>query len=252
MCCSNSVDVLRTFISSVPDLHRRYCGAKRHKPQDTVRSVIKTLTEVEVEGDEHSVQRILQSLKDRRRFPLKFLQFDGEERPPYWGSHSMFLILLLGLTRTIGTWTKKSSVICPRRPFGKDTSTFDYEYDSADDWEPEEDGGEDVASANGSEDEEDEESDEDGWMVGDDEVEFASNVSGTPPPLEDDPFGVLFPKPLPAKKRKAVLAAEGGGRAKRKKIEKLQEWCKGPCWEVSIGRCEYKPWRKSRIQFFNG
>ena len=53
----------------------------------------------------------------------KLLQFHENERPPYWG-----------------TWSKKSKVVGPRRPFAKDCHYFEYEYDSDDDWEEEEEG----------------------------------------------------------------------------------------------------------------
>ncbi|XP_063230591.1 chromatin assembly factor 1 subunit A-like [Bacillus rossius redtenbacheri] len=62
----------------------------------------------------------------------KLLQFHENKRPPYWG-----------------TWTKKSTCVGPRRPFGKEENLFDYDVDSDDEWEEEEPG----ESLNGSEDE---------------------------------------------------------------------------------------------------
>nr|CAD7441205.1 unnamed protein product [Timema bartmani] len=62
----------------------------------------------------------------------KCLLFAENRRPPYWG-----------------TWTKKSSLIGPRRPFGKEEKLFDYEVDSDDEWEEEEPG----ESLHGSDDE---------------------------------------------------------------------------------------------------
>ena len=53
----------------------------------------------------------------------KLLQFHENERPPYWG-----------------TWSKKSNIIGPRRPFAQDCHYLDYDYDSDDDWEEEEEG----------------------------------------------------------------------------------------------------------------
>ena len=53
----------------------------------------------------------------------KFLSFHDNQRPAYFG-----------------TWSKKSSKVSARLPFGKDTDLFDYDYDSDDDWEEEEQG----------------------------------------------------------------------------------------------------------------
>merc|ERR1712013_224531 len=53
----------------------------------------------------------------------KLLQFHENQRPAYWG-----------------TWTKKSTFVSGRRPFGKDEERFEYDYDSDDDWEEEEEG----------------------------------------------------------------------------------------------------------------
>jgi chromatin assembly factor 1 subunit A len=57
----------------------------------------------------------------------RFLRFVEDVRPPYYG-----------------TWSKKSSKISGRRPFGKDV-VMDYEYDSEAEWEEGDDEvGEDV------------------------------------------------------------------------------------------------------------
>lgn len=39
-----------------------------------------------------------------------------------------------------GTFSKKSAVIGPRRPFAMDTEVFNYDYDSGADWEDEGEG----------------------------------------------------------------------------------------------------------------
>ena len=54
---------------------------------------------------------------------VKLLQFHTDVRPAYFG-----------------TWRKKSTFIGPRRPFGQDKQRFDYDNDSADEWEEEEPG----------------------------------------------------------------------------------------------------------------
>ena len=54
---------------------------------------------------------------------MKFLQFHTDIRPAYFG-----------------TWRKKSKHVRPRCPLGQDKQLFDYENDSADEWEEEEPG----------------------------------------------------------------------------------------------------------------
>ena len=82
----------------------------------------------------------------------KLLQFYENERPAYWG-----------------TWSKKSSVVGPRRPFAKDCHYLEYDYDSDDDWEEEEEG--ESLSDEEKDKEEDQEmkeedDDDDGFFVG--------------------------------------------------------------------------------------
>ena len=103
----------------------------------------------------------------------KLLQFCENQRPPYWG-----------------TWSKRSTSVTARRPFGKDQAFFDYEYDSDDDWEEEEQGESLSDEEKDKEDEEEEtEDDNDGFFVGhgvldkdelmaiDEEDEMESSVS---------------------------------------------------------------------------
>lgn len=54
--------------------------------------------------------------------PIKLLQFEDDHRPPFFGTDS-----------------RKSKFVGPRRPFEKDTA-LDYSYDSAEEWEDDEDG----------------------------------------------------------------------------------------------------------------
>jgi len=89
----------------------------------------------------------------------KFLLFQEDVRPPYWG-----------------TWSKRSAIVTGRRPFAKDTSFLDYEYDSEAEWEEGDDEeGEDVENDIGDDEEdkevEDADENEDGWLAADDEVE---------------------------------------------------------------------------------
>ncbi|RMZ98226.1 Chromatin assembly factor 1 subunit A [Brachionus plicatilis] len=84
------------------------------------------------------------------RFRVKYLHFNPKvyKRPPYFG-----------------TWRKKSTIVGPRRPFAKDDKTFDYEFDSDDEWEQEPDG-ESICDSEKDEDEEViDEDDDDGFFV---------------------------------------------------------------------------------------
>merc|ERR1711915_386090 len=69
----------------------------------------------------------------------KLLQFHENQRPAYWG-----------------TWTKITSSVSGRRPFGKDEEVFEYDYDSDEDWEEEEEG----ESLSDNEDDKEEEKDD--------------------------------------------------------------------------------------------
>lgn len=59
----------------------------------------------------------------REKHRVKFLQFHTDIRPAYFG-----------------TWRKVSLRVTPRRPLGLDKERFDYDVDSADEWEEEEPG----------------------------------------------------------------------------------------------------------------
>merc|ERR1712142_1457064 len=74
----------------------------------------------------------------------KLLQFHENQRPAYRG-----------------TWTKKSSFISGRHPFGKDEERFEYDYDSDEDWEEEEEG----ESLSDNEDDKEKEEEKDDYEV---------------------------------------------------------------------------------------
>ena len=97
----------------------------------------------------------------------RFLSFHEDTRPPYHG-----------------TWSKKSYLVTGRRPFGKDTSHLNYDYDSEAEWEEGDDEmGEDVEDETKDKEEEiEEEKDriydyDDGFCVADDQyLETDENV----------------------------------------------------------------------------
>uniref|UniRef100_A0A4X2MCE8 Uncharacterized protein n=2 Tax=Vombatus ursinus TaxID=29139 RepID=A0A4X2MCE8_VOMUR len=87
---------------------------------------------------------------ERKKFGrMKLLQFSENHRPAYWG-----------------TWNKKTSAICPRNPWSKDTKLLDYEIDSDEEWE-EEEPGESLSHSEGDDEDEggEDEDDDDGFFV---------------------------------------------------------------------------------------
>eukprot|EP00554_Chaetoceros_debilis_P006650 CAMPEP_0194077568 /NCGR_PEP_ID=MMETSP0149-20130528/4172_1 /TAXON_ID=122233 /ORGANISM="Chaetoceros debilis, Strain MM31A-1" /LENGTH=1581 /DNA_ID=CAMNT_0038758635 /DNA_START=124 /DNA_END=4869 /DNA_ORIENTATION=+ len=101
------------------------------------------------------------SISVRNRY--KFLSFRENQRPPYHG-----------------TWSKKSTKVRGRCPFGKDTTYLDYDVDSEAEWEEGDDEEGEDCSETGKDDEElaDEEGDimkynyQDGWLAEDDDLDM--------------------------------------------------------------------------------
>ncbi|KAL5278331.1 CHAF1A family protein [Megaselia abdita] len=94
-----------------------------------------TIIEDELEGAGEKIEEA-----KKKWYRSKYFRFIENRRPPFYG-----------------TWRKSSKLIGPRTPFGKDTTFFDYEIDSDDEWEEEEPG----ESLHGSDDEKDKEESED-------------------------------------------------------------------------------------------
>ena len=222
---------LRQVLSECPSLPTRPCSSS------TVRSILARLSEAEVSDDTVVVRALLSELYDRTRILAKVLIFREDERPGYFG-----------------TFTKRSRLIKPRRPFARDDVVIDYAYDSGAEWgEEEEGGGDDILGDSDDERDDDEQSDDlDGWLVDGDDGETA-----TPVEERDEQEAFPFP-PLPEggkHKRKAEKEKETDTEAKTKKrkaVVPLVPFIKGPCWETEIGDCEYEPFNHYRIQLFNG
>ncbi|XP_034241339.1 chromatin assembly factor 1 subunit A [Thrips palmi] len=89
-----------------------------------------------IESDDAGV--LVSDIKKVEKMRAKYLLFHENHRPAYRG-----------------TWRKKSLLVTGRHPFGQD-KIFDYEVDSADEWEEEEPG----ESLHGSDDEKDKESED--------------------------------------------------------------------------------------------
>ncbi len=193
------------------------------------------LSEAEVSDDAAVVRALFSELHDRTRILAKVLIFHEDERPGYFG-----------------TFTKRSRLIKPRRPFARDDIAIDYAYDSGAEWgEEEEGGGDDILGDSDDERDDEEESDDlDDWLVDGEDGEIA-----TPVEERDGPDAFPFP-PLPeTSKRKVEKEKETETEArtkKRKTVVPLVPFAKGPCWETEIGECEYEPFKHYRIQLFNG
>ena len=140
----------------------------------------------------------------------KLLQFHDNQRPAYFG-----------------TWTKKTSKISGRKPFGKDIDLIgDYDYDSDDDWEEEEQGESlsDEEKDNEEDEKEDEKLDEDddGFFVG-------HGVLDKDELRNDDEDDEAFDEELEMKKQK-LKAQQFEEEYKKKKPTKLKPRVFGCFW----------------------
>jgi chromatin assembly factor 1 subunit A len=143
-----------------------------------------------------------------------------------------------------GTWTRSSSIIGPRNPFAKDSAVLDYSYDSGEDWEEEEEG-EGVLSGSDSDGDASDNDSLDGWLVDDDD-----DIGGEPINLEDmDIVGYEF---LERKRKTSPNLEQSGGKEKKRKfVQPLVPFVKGPRWESASSQCDWNGFIPYRIQFFN-
>lgn len=232
-----SIDYLREFIANAsPKLPRRHCDCRtafKSSSAFCIRDIFSRLSEAEVLGDTAAVRNLHSLLACRAKIVAKVLIFHEDHRPGY-----------------LGTLTKSSATIGPRTPFAKDALSFDYGYDSGEEWEEEEEGADDVMSNDGDEVAESSEvgSDLEDWLVDDDDVVDPGAPLSERAPSPD----ILFPLPptdLP--KRKSAKTDERR-EPKKRKVMLLVPFNKGPCWENSIGSCDYEPFNQYRIKLFNG
>jgi chromatin assembly factor 1 subunit A len=132
--------------------------SRKRRTKDVYVSVYTTVNPTEEEWDAQPYAE-QQTIKIPNKY--RFLSFHEDCRPAYHG-----------------TWTKRSSSVTGKTPFGKETTVFDYDYDSEAEWEEGDDEiGEDVEDeAKNQEEEEDEEGDakmydfNDGFCVADEQL----------------------------------------------------------------------------------
>ncbi|ORY24369.1 hypothetical protein BCR39DRAFT_546875 [Naematelia encephala] len=159
-------------------------------------------------------RKVLAQLKNRSKFPWKTLAFTEQIRPPY-----------------SGTFTKKSVTVGPRTPFAQDP-TFDYSYDSGDEWQDDEGGDDvdeaDVASATSDVEDDQTEGEFDDWLDDSEDAVYA------PPPadLDDDmPLQLTNGMDQPRLNMKVVKKS----REVPKRVVKVTPYWKGPVWESKLG-----------------
>lgn len=205
---------------------------------------MKAVTESDVLGGnaEEQAKRGLEKLNNRQLLPIKLLQFQSDRRPGW-----------------IGTFTRSSKFITPRKPLGQDPLVLDYSYDSDAEWEDVEEG-ENVDPLDEREDEEsvagsEEDSEMDDWLEDDleeeeeamplgesvAELETPASVSSSRSALiSSAPAGVNTLKP---KKKLKLLG--------RRFDSKLVPYSTGPHWELKMREPTHESFAPYQIQFLN-
>ncbi|KAH9813806.1 chromatin assembly factor 1 subunit A-domain-containing protein [Melampsora americana] len=218
---------LEDFITSIAPEYKPIPSQIKSNQLIPTREIVNGLAENEMSGSIEGTRKFRRMLKNRSLVPLKHLQFHEDVRPGY-----------------IGTWSKTSRLVKPRKPFGKDSCLLDYDYDSEADWVEDDLEGEDLEGSdlgkNGDESEGEtglDESDEDGWLVGDDdEIELELND------MEDQVMEEL----------EAIGKTSNTVGVKRRKIVgPLVPVVKGPIWEKRLGDVDVPMFEPFRIQFIN-
>ncbi|GAA6008915.1 hypothetical protein JCM10207_004024 [Rhodosporidiobolus poonsookiae] len=221
------------------------CRLSRHAdPPLTVRDTVDRISDATLGSEDASACYAL--LNDRSKVAVKFLKFHKEDRPGY-----------------IGTWTKTSRVIGFRTPFALEKALLNYEYDSADEWEEEPEGGEDLNSDGGSDDGDDagDASEADSWLAEDDEIEFEEgydaeddvvmmDAEGRGRVGDDDDLIIVEDEKERKKKDKAKKK-----RAEEQKKKQLRTPArvviKGLAWEDEEGKTPEPVFRNMQVQFLN-
>ena len=203
-------------------------------PPVCVRDIMKTVTESDVLGGnaEEQAKRSLEKLNDRRLVPIKLLQFHLERRPGW-----------------VGTNTRSSNFITPRRPFGQDPLSIDYTFDSDAEWE-DVDEGENVDDAMDDREEEaesvassEEDSELDDWLEDDLEEEDAA-------PMEEDTVSssrsaLVRESPLSHKTKKKLKLLG------RRFDSKLVPYITGPHWETTLSAASYESFEPYQVRLLN-
>lgn len=131
-------------------------NAQQSLLQSTQRKTVDvSVTVIHDDSSEMRPYTVRKTISVRNKY--KFLFFHEDLRPPYFG-----------------TWSKQSSIVTGRTPFGKD-SILTYDDDSEAEWEEGDDEiGEDLEDADAADDDEEKDDDEgsmadDGWLAGEED-----------------------------------------------------------------------------------
>lgn len=176
------------------------------------------MQECEIRGDMDAYHKLRMQLRNTDKYPLKLLKFHADVRPGY-----------------VGTWTKSSATVSGRNPFGRDTSLLDYDYDSEAEWDEDPEDAEDIKDDSGEEEMSESDDDLDGWLAGDDEVEFEAGYEGElslADMMDDsnDPFAIMGQGKSEDAKKKGKKS--GKPTIKKKKITgPLIPIIRGPYWQ---------------------
>ncbi|CEH12896.1 Putative growth response protein [Ceraceosorus bombacis] len=238
--------------SSVPARRRR----RGIHPRANVRETLRLVNEAGLVGgaSEEDARSSLKRLSNRRNVPVKFLQFESDRRPAWFG-----------------TWTRSSNLVGARNPFGQDPVALDYTYDSDAEWE-------DVGAIEGEEVDNDKEDDAgsgsdgdsemDDWLVDDlEEEEEPEGEDGHSDIVETDKDGnalsashkidsALGTPPLSTRPATAINELQ----VKKKRVKpigrrftsKLVPISMGPHWESTLGESSHDAFKSYQMEFLNG
>ncbi|WFD31345.1 hypothetical protein MSPP1_002379 [Malassezia sp. CBS 17886] len=232
------------MLAEFQSMARQRLGQPRNRrgihPAVCVRDIMQAVRESDVLGGdmEERAKRGLEKLNNRRLLPVKLLQFQSDRRPGW-----------------IGTFTRATAFVTPRKPFGQDPIALDYTYDSDAEWD-EMDEGENVDDA-ADEREDDEsmigsgdESEMDDWLEDDleEEEEAAAPVS-VPAPMDVDAH-----RSSPAPRNTVTNVLEPKKKVKfigRRFDAKLVPYISGPHWEDVLGEPGHESFDPYVIQFLH-
>lgn len=204
---------------------RSHARTSLQSSRDSVRTIMNELAEAEVTGDISTTRSLLNLLEDRNIIPAKVFIFHEDTRPGY-----------------LGTWTRISPAVRPRRPLTRDVVAVDYSYDSSEEWEEENTGDvDDIADDNDDDDELDagDDSDADSWLVDDEDMDAA---------VRADEVDNSSPHP----KRQLEGTSGRGNSYKKRKVVPLVPFVKGPVWDPAIAKTVEETFTPFRVRFFNG
>lgn len=232
-------DLLAEFKNKYPTKRPAY--RRGIHPHVCVRDIMKAVTESDVLGGnaEEQVKRGLEKLNNRKLVSIKLLQFHLERRPGWVGTH-----------------TRSSQFITPRKPLGQDPVSIDYTVDSDAEWEDVEEGDNVDDAMDDREDEaesmmgSDEDSEMADWLEDDLEEEDA-------PPMDEDlsvPDSVSMSRNALVRDSSAVHTLKPKKKLKllgRRFDSKLVPYITGPHWETTLSVPSHESFAPFQVRMLN-